>query len=81
MIIGGGIYLDREVAEELLNIIDLSSQVVELLEAPKHTDDTELTEVKLLNALDRAANVGLSIEFLRKVLQQGERHERQPDGG
>ena len=42
MILSGGIYISHEAAEELLEILDLSSQVVELLEAPKHTDDNEL---------------------------------------
>ena len=81
MIDGGGIYISKEAAEELATVLELSLQLAEAMEAPKHIGEgceeyEDYTEVRLYNALQCLYTLGANPDYIRHCLQKAEKHDR-----
>jgi len=75
MIAGGGVYISKEAAEELATVLELSLQLAEAMDAPKHIGDGceeygSDTEVLLYKAIQRAYMLGANPDYIRHCLQK-----------
>lgn len=71
MIVGGGLFVSRETALKLIEILELSSQLCGSLGGPEYLGPTDRPEVKLHRALLSAAVTGLSPDGIRSCLKEG----------